>query len=119
MSYVDGFVLPVPLERLDDYLRLARHAGEIWKEYGALEYVECVADDVKPGEHTSFPRSVKLEPGETVIFAWVRYASRAERDRILAQVMNDPRLADMMDHANLPFDGNRLFWGGFMERIRL
>ncbi|PMR69439.1 DUF1428 domain-containing protein [Halomonas heilongjiangensis] len=119
MSYVDAFVLPVPLERLDDYLRLARHAGEIWKEYGALEYVECVADDVKPGERTSFPRSVELEPGETVVFAWVRYATREDRNRILELVMNDPRLADMLDHAKLPFDAKRLFWGGFMERIRL
>jgi uncharacterized protein YbaA (DUF1428 family) len=119
MSYVDGFVLPVPLERLDDYLRIARRAGEIWKEYGALEYVECVADDVKPGKLTSFPQSVKLEPGETVILAWVIYASREDRNRILVQVMEDPRLADMVDHANLPFDSKRLFWGGFMERIRL
>ena len=119
MSYVDGFVIPVPLERLDDYLRYTRHAGEVWKEYGALEYVECVADDLRHEEGTSFTQSVKLEPGETVIFAWVRYASRQERDRILAQVMDDPRLADMLDRANLPFDASRLFWGGFRERIRL
>ncbi|MFP4137911.1 MAG: DUF1428 domain-containing protein [Halomonas sp.] len=119
MSYVDAFVLPVPLDRLDDYLRLARRAGEIWKEYGALEYVECVGDDIRPGERTSFPQSVRLEPGETVIFAWVRYASRADRDRILPQVLDDPRLADMVDHALLPFDGKRLFWGGFRERIRM
>lgn len=119
MSYVDAFVLPVPLGRLDDYLRLARRAGEIWKEYGALEYVECVGDDIRPGEHTSFPQSVKMEAGETVIFAWVRYASREERNRILEQVMNDPRLADMLDYAKLPFDGKRLFWGGFSERIRM
>lgn len=119
MSYVDAFVLPVPLGRLDDYLRLARRAGEVWKEYGALEYVECVGDDIRPGEHTSFPQSVRMAAGETVIFAWVRYASREERNRILEQVMNDPRLADMMNHAKLPFDAKRLFWGGFMERIRL
>ncbi|MBB3192590.1 DUF1428 domain-containing protein [Halomonas cerina] len=119
MSYVDAFVLPVPLGRLDDYLRLARRAGEIWKEYGALEYVECVGDDIRPGEHTSFPQSVRMQAGETVIFAWVRYVSREERNRILEQVMNDPRLADMMNHARLPFDAKRLFWGGFMERIRL
>ncbi|MGM0701348.1 MAG: DUF1428 domain-containing protein [Pseudomonadota bacterium] len=119
MSYVDGFVIPVPLGRLDDYLRLARRAGEIWKEYGALEYVECVGDDLGTDEHASFPQSVELEPGETVIFAWIRYASREDRKRILEQVMNDPRLADMVDHAKLPFDVKRLFWGGFMERIRL
>ncbi|WP_163575018.1 DUF1428 domain-containing protein [Halomonas faecis] len=119
MSYVDGFVIPVPLGRLDDYLRLARRAGEIWKEYGALEYVECVGDDLRPGERASFSQNVELEPGETVIFAWVRYASHEDRNRILEQVMNDPRLADMVDHAKLPFDVERLFWGGFMERIRL
>ncbi|GHE20270.1 DUF1428 domain-containing protein [Halomonas urumqiensis] len=118
MSYVDGFVLPVPVERLDDYLRLARHAGEVWREYGALEYVECVADDVKPGQFTSFPQSVKLEPGEVVIFAWIRYASKRERDRILAEVMKDPRLSDMLDSTQLPFDSQRMFWGGFRERIR-
>lgn len=119
MSYIDGFVLPVPLERLDDYLRFTRRVGEIWKEYGALEYVECVGDDIRPGEHTSFPQSVKLEPGETVVFAWIRYASRHERDRILAELVDDPRLSDMMNQAGLPFDSKRLFWGGFMERIRM
>ncbi|MEQ6916825.1 DUF1428 domain-containing protein [Halomonas aquatica] len=119
MNYIDVFVLPVPLDRLDEYLCLTRHAGEIWKEYGALEYVECVGDDIRPGEQTSFPISVKLEPGETVVFAWIRYASRKDRDRILAQVLEDSRFVDMMDHADLPFDGKRLFWSGFMERVRL
>lgn len=119
MTYVDGFVLPVPLDRLDDYLRLTLHAGEIWKEYGALEYVECVGDDIRPGEQTSFPLSVRLEPGETVVFAWIRYASRKDRDRILAQVLEDPRFGDMMDHADLPFDSKRMFWSGFLERVRL
>lgn len=119
MSYVDGFVVPVRTERLDEYLDVARRAGEIWQEHGALEYVECVADDVKPGEHTSFPQSVKLEPGEVVVFSWIRYASREERDRINAKVMADPRMAEMMDPASFPFDGKRMFWGGFVERVRL
>ncbi len=119
MSYVDGFVLPVPVERLKDYLRLARQAGEIWKEHGALEYVECVADDVQEGEHTSFPQSVKLQQGEVVVFSWIRYRSREDRDRVNAAVMNDARLAEMMKSGEAPFDGKRMFWGGFIEAVRL
>lgn len=119
MNYVDGFVLPVPEGSLEAYLDMARRAGEVWREHGALEYVECVADDVQPGERTSFPQSVELEPGETVIFSWILYASREERDRINAKVMEDPRMADMMDAANHPFDGKRMFWGGFTEILRL
>src|SRR3546814_11449721 len=95
MSYVDGFVVPVPQENLVAYRNLARKAGKIWKEHGALEYVECVADDVQPGKHTSFPQSVKLKPGEVVVFAWIVYKSRAQRDRINKKVMADPRLAGM------------------------
>ena len=110
--YVDGFVLPVRKDRIEDYRRLADLAGSVWREYGALEYRECVAEDVKPGEVTSFPQSVKLEPDETVVFAWIVYESRAERDRINALVMQDPRLSGM-DPANMPFDGKRMFWGGF------
>ena len=113
MNYVDGFVLPVPTKNLAAYRRMARKAGAVWREHGALEYFECVADDVKPGKHTSFPQSVKLKPGETVIFAWIVYKSRAQRDRINAKVMKDPRLAEMMDPKALPFDGKRMFWGGF------
>ncbi len=112
MAYVDGFVLPVPQDRLGDYRKLARKAGKIWKEYGALAYVECVEDDVKPGKLTSFPQSVKLKPGEVVVFAWIVYRSRAQRDRINAKVMADPRLA-MMDPKRMPFDARRMFWGGF------
>lgn len=82
MSYVDSFVVPVPIDRMEDYLRIARQAGEIWKEHGALDYVECVANDVKEGKHTSFPQSVQLQPGETVVFSWIRYSSREERDRM-------------------------------------
>lgn len=119
MGYVDGFVVPVLAERLEDYLRVARRAGQIWKEHGALDYVECVADDVKEGEHTSFPQSVKLQPGEVVVFSWIRYRSREERDRINAAVMNDARLADMMKPGGVPFDGKRMFWGGFAETVNL
>jgi uncharacterized protein YbaA (DUF1428 family) len=117
--YVDGFVVPVPKRKLADYRKLAQRAGRIWKEYGALEYVESVADDVKPGKRTSFPRSVKLKAGETVVFSWIVYKSRAQRDRINKKVMSDPRLADMMDPKNMPFDGKRMFWGGFKTLVEL
>src|SRR5687768_18265745 len=92
--YVDGFVVPVPTDKLDDYRRISRRAGKIWREYGALEYIECVADDVKPGKLTSFPQSVKLKAGETVVFSWIVYTSRKQRDSINAKVMADPRLAE-------------------------
>jgi uncharacterized protein YbaA (DUF1428 family) len=113
MSYVDGFVLPVPKKNVAAYRRMAQKAGKVWRGHGALEYIECVADDVKPGKHTSFPQSVKLKPGETVVFAYIVYKSRAHRDRVNAKVMKDPRLANMMDPKALPFDGKRMFWGGF------
>ncbi|MGQ3058739.1 MAG: DUF1428 domain-containing protein [Nevskia sp.] len=119
MAYVDGFVLPVPVAKLADYRKLARKAGKIWIEYGALAYTECVADDVKPGKLTSFPQSVKLKADETVIFAWIVYPSRKLRDSINAKVMNDPRLASMADPANHPFDGKRMFWGGFKPIVEL
>ena len=111
--YVDGFVLPVPKRKLDEYRRVARKAGKVWRDHGALEYRECVAEDVKRGKVTSFPQSVKLKRGETVIFAWIVYRSRAHRDRVNEKVMADPRLADMMDPAANPFDSSRMFWGGF------
>jgi uncharacterized protein YbaA (DUF1428 family) len=111
MAYVDGFVVPVPKANVEAYRRLARKAGKIWKEYGALEYVECIADDVKPGKRTSFPQSVKLKDDETVVFSYIVYASRAARDRINAKVMKDPRLN--MDPKTLPFDAKRMFFGGF------
>jgi uncharacterized protein YbaA (DUF1428 family) len=112
MPYVDGFVVPVPKANLEAYREMAQTAGAIWKEYGALDYHECVADDVKPGKLTSFPQSVLLEPDETVVFAWITYESRAARDEINAKVMNDPRIKDM-DPARMPFDGKRMFFGGF------
>jgi uncharacterized protein YbaA (DUF1428 family) len=113
MSYVDGFVIPVSRRKMDAYKAMARRAAKVWKEHGALSYHECVADDVKVGKRTSFPRSVKLKPGEVVVFSWIVYKSRAHRDRINAKVMKDPRLADMMDSKTLPFDGTRMIYGGF------
>jgi len=113
MSYVDGYVLPVPKKNLRAYARMARKAGKIWREHGAIEFRECVANDVKPGKFTSFPQSVKLKPGETVIFSWIVFKSRAHRDSVNSKVMKDPRLADMMNPKALPFDGKRMFWGGF------
>lgn len=112
-KYVDGFVVPVPKKNLQAYRRLARKAGKIWREHGALEYVECVADDVKVGKVTSFPQSVKLKADETVVFSWIVYKSRAHRDRVNKKVMTDPRLAKMMDPKSMPFDGKRMFYGGF------
>jgi uncharacterized protein YbaA (DUF1428 family) len=117
--YVDGFVLPVPKKKLDAYRRMARLAGKVWREHGALEYVECIADDVKRGKVTSFPQSVKLKPGEAVIFSYAVYKSRRHRDQVLAKVMKDPRLASMMDPKKLPFDGKRMFWGGFKAFVEL
>ena len=111
--YVDGFVIPVPKAQLEAYRRMSRKAGKIWREFGALEYRECVEDDVKMGKLTSFPRSVKLKPNEVVVFSWIVFKSRAQRDRINAKVMKDPRLAKMMDPKAMPFDGKRMFWGGF------
>jgi len=111
--YVDGFVVPVPRSNLDAYVAMARRAGAIWKEHGALQYRECIADDVKWGKRTSFPRSVKLKPGEVVWFSWIVYKSRKHRDRVNAKVMKDPRLAGMMDLKALPFDAKRMIYGGF------
>jgi len=113
MRYVDGYVLPVAKKNLQAYRLMAQKAGKVWRDHGALEYIECVADDVKPGKHTSFPQSVKLKPAETVVFAYIVYKSRAHRDRVNAKVMKDPRLANMMDPKAMPFDGKRMFWGGF------
>ena len=114
-KYVDGFVIPVPKKKLADYRRMAQKSGKIWIEHGALEFVENVADDVKPGKRTSFPQAVKLKPDEVVLFSWIVFASRRARDRINAKVMADPRLAKMMDPKDMPFDAKRMFWGGFEQ----
>jgi uncharacterized protein YbaA (DUF1428 family) len=113
MNYVDGFVLPVPTAKLEAYREIAQLAGTVWREHGALSYYECVADDVKPGEHTSFPQSVQLKDDETVILSWITYESREHRDAVNAKVMADPRMAPMMQPGAMPFDGKRMFWGGF------
>jgi uncharacterized protein YbaA (DUF1428 family) len=115
--YVDGFVLPVPKKNFDAYRKMARKAGKIWLEHGALEFVECVGDDVPVGKLTSFPRSVKCKPDETVVFSWIIYKSRAHRDKVMAKVMQDPRLK--MDPKDLPFDGKRMFFGGFKSFVEL
>ncbi len=119
MSYVDGFVVPVPKKKLAAYRRMAQKAGKVWREHGALEYAEYCADDVKPGKYTSFPQSVKLKPSETVVFSYIVYKSRKDRDRINARVMKDKQLASMMDPKKLPFDGKRMFWGGFRTLVSL
>ena len=115
MSYVDGFVLPIPKKNLAAYATFASDAGKIWLEHGAISYVECVADDVKPGKLTSFPQSVKLEDDEVVVFAWITYESREHRDRVNAKVMEDPR----MQSPEMPFDGKRMIFGGFTPIVTL
>jgi uncharacterized protein YbaA (DUF1428 family) len=117
MAYVDGFILPVPVKNLRAYRRVAQLAGKVWREHGALEYREFVADDVKVGKWTSFPRSVKLKRGETVVFSWIVYKSRDHRDRVNAKVMKDKRLAKMMDPKAMPFDAKRMIYGGFKVLI--
>lgn len=117
--YVDGFVVPVKRSNLDAYRTMAQAAGRVWKEHGALQFWECVADDVKPGTVTSFPQAVQLQDDEIVVFSWIVYASRAERDRINAAVMADARIKDAMDPQALPFDGRRMFMGGFMSIVEL
>jgi uncharacterized protein YbaA (DUF1428 family) len=113
MSYVDSYVIPVPTKNLDAYRRLSKTIAKVWLESGALEYKDFIADDAKPGKHTSFPQSVKLKPDETVVFGWTVYKSRAHRDRVNAKAMKDTRLAWMMDPKSMPFDGKRMFMGGF------
>ena len=117
MRYVDGFVVPVPRKNMKAYRAMAVKAAKVWREHGALEVTECVADDVKKGKWTSFPRSVKLKPREVVVFSWITYKSRKDRDRILKKVMKDPRLAKMMDPAAMPFDGKRMIYGGFKTMV--
>ena len=113
MRYVDGFVVPVPRRKLTAYLRISRKAGRIWREHGALEYRECAGDDLKVKWGTLFPRMARAKPGETVLFSWIVYKSRAHRDRVNARVMKDPRLASMMDPKSMPFDMKRMAYGGF------
>jgi uncharacterized protein YbaA (DUF1428 family) len=111
--YVDGFVIPLPKRNLDKYRRMARASGKIWREHGALEYRECIADDVPVGEVTSFPRGVQAKRGEIVVFSWIVFRSRAHRDRVNAKVLKDPRIVDMMKSKTMPFDSGRMIYGGF------
>jgi uncharacterized protein YbaA (DUF1428 family) len=113
MSYVDGFLLPVPKKKLRAYVSMAKQAGKIWRKHGALDYKECVGDDLKVKMGTPFPRTIKLKPGETVVFSYIVFKSRAHRDRVNAKVMKDPRLADMMDPKDMPFNVKRMNYGGF------
>lgn len=117
MTYVDGFVLAVPKANLDAYKELSRKAGEVWKEYGAIDYVECVGDDVPYGELTSFPRAVQAKDDEIVIFSWITYESKQKRDDVNAKVMADPRLSNMMEKP--PFDGKRMIFGGFQTLLKM
>ncbi len=117
MAYVDGFVVAIPEEKIGDYKKLARKAGKIWLEHGALNYVECLADDVPVGKLTSFPRAVKLKDGEVVAFSWIVYKSRADRDAVMKKVMADPRLPK--DMSAMPFDGKRMIFGGFKTIVEM
>jgi uncharacterized protein YbaA (DUF1428 family) len=119
MRYVDGYVLPVPKKNLQTYRRMAAKAGKIWREHGAIEFRECAGDDVKPGKLTSFPQSVKLKRGETVVFSWIVFKSKSDRNRVNAKVMKDPRLAKMMNPKAIPFDAKRMIWGGFKVLVDL
>jgi len=113
MKYVDGFVLPVAKKTLPAYVRMARKAGKIWREYGALDFKECVGDDLKVKFGVPFPRQIKLKPGETVMFSYIVFKSRGHRDRVNAKVMKDPRLANMGSPNDMPFDVKRMVYGGF------
>jgi uncharacterized protein YbaA (DUF1428 family) len=119
MAYVDGFVLPVPKNKRDAYVKMARTARKVWRDHGALDYKECIADDVKPGKWTSFPQAVKLKNDEVVWFSYIVYKNRAHRDRVMKKVMSDPRLQDMMDPKTMPFDGKRMIFGGFKVVVDL
>jgi uncharacterized protein YbaA (DUF1428 family) len=118
MPYIDGFVLPVPRRNLAKYKAMARKMSRVWRDHGALSYVETMADDVKPGKVTSFPQAVKLKKNETVWFSYIVYKSRRHRDQVNAKVMKDPRLAKYMDPKKMPFDGMRMFWGGFKVMVK-
>jgi len=117
--YIDGYVLPVPKKNLQVYRRMAQLAGKIWREHGALEYRETVGDDLNVKWGVPFPKTLKVKPGETVVFAWIVFKSRAHRDRVNAKVMKDKRLADSMDMSSMPFDCKRMVYGGFKLLVDL
>lgn len=118
-KYVDGFVLVLPKNKVDAYRRMARTAGKVWQDHGALEYMECIGDDVNVKMGLPFPRLVKLKPGETVVFSFIVYKSRAHRDSVSAKVMKDPRLAKMMGPDAMPFDMKRMSYGGFKTLVEI
>lgn len=118
-GYVDGFILPIPKKNLAAYKKMAQIAGKVWRDHGAIDYVECIANDVQKGKVTSFPQSVKLKKGEVVFFSWVTYKSKADRDRVMKKVMSDKRLDAYMNPASMPFDGMRMFWGGFKPFVQM
>lgn len=117
MPYVDGFVLAVPKKNLEAYKKQARQAGEVWKEHGAIDYVEAIGDDVPYGELTSFPRAVQAKDDEVIVFSWATYKDRKTRDEVMKKVMDDPRMKGQMD--NMPFDGKRMIFGGFESFLEL
>jgi uncharacterized protein YbaA (DUF1428 family) len=111
--YVDGFVIPIPVKNIPAYRRMAQKAGKIWREHGALEYRECAGDDLAVNMALPFPRGLKVKPGETVVFSWITFKSRAHRDSVNAKVMKDPRITSMCDPRKMPFDSKRMLYGGF------
>ena len=119
MAYVDGFLLAVPTRRLAAYRKMSAKAGKVWKDHGALEYRECVGDDLDSKHGLPFPKVVKPRRGESIVFSWIVYKSRADRKRVLAKVMKDKRLADSMDPRTLPFDVKRMSYGGFKVLVDL
>jgi len=118
-NYIDGFVLPVPKKKLAAYFRMAKKASKIWKELGALDYMECVGDDLNIKFCMPFPKGIKTKPGETVVFSYIVYKSRAHRDAVNAKVMKDPRIAEMCDPKDMPFDCKRMLYGGFKAIVEI
>jgi uncharacterized protein YbaA (DUF1428 family) len=112
-KYVDGFVLPVPKKNMAAYRRMAQKASKIWREFGALDYKECAGDDLNVNVGLPFPRGIKTKPGETVVFSYIVYKSKAHRDRVNEKIMKDPRIAAMCDPKNMPFNPKRMLYGGF------
>lgn len=119
MKYVSSWVVPVPKKKLDAYKKKARKFGKLWKEHGALDYVECIGDNLQPGKLTSFPQSVMLKRTETVVLAWLSFKSRAHHDRVIANAMADPRMQKLMNDEDMVIDGKRMFWGGFEVAVKM
>jgi uncharacterized protein YbaA (DUF1428 family) len=115
--YTDGFVIPVPKRKLTAYFKMARQAAKIWREYGAVDYKECVGDDLAAKFALSFPKGIRTKAGETVVFSWIVYKSKAHRDKVNAKVMSDPRIAAMCDPGDMPFDAKRMLYGGFKVMV--